>query len=257
MNASTRRARPTAGGLLLAVMLTALIGPLLPGTAVADPDPAADDAAGGPGEHRARRVRPAAARPDERGQGDGRRTGPDVRSRVAHARAGLVELPGGRRDRRCAAAQSERPGPTADQRSRRATAWAENVASWSPGTTRTAASVFGLYMNSPGHQGGHPESDHAVRRHRDRDQRRECRLQHAELHRLRAMSAAATTSTGAARRKAPGWPHYPIRRSGASHPTRSWHSDPDSERPARICRRTGWSTGAASTRSRRAGDAAC
>ena len=33
-----------------------------------------------------------------------------------------------------------------------ATAWAENVASWSPGTGRDAASVFGLYMNSPGHK---------------------------------------------------------------------------------------------------------
>ncbi len=33
-----------------------------------------------------------------------------------------------------------------------ATAWAENVASWSPGTGQDAASVFGLYMNSPGHR---------------------------------------------------------------------------------------------------------
>jgi uncharacterized protein YkwD/alkylated DNA nucleotide flippase Atl1 len=33
-----------------------------------------------------------------------------------------------------------------------ATAWAENVASWSPGDGRNAASVFALYMNSPGHK---------------------------------------------------------------------------------------------------------
>ena len=33
-----------------------------------------------------------------------------------------------------------------------ATGWAENIANWSPGNGRDAASVFNLYMNSPGHR---------------------------------------------------------------------------------------------------------
>ena len=33
-----------------------------------------------------------------------------------------------------------------------ATAWAENIAQWTPGTRRTAASIFNMYMASPGHR---------------------------------------------------------------------------------------------------------
>jgi uncharacterized protein YkwD len=133
-------------------MLTALIGPLLPGTAVADPvrQPPTQQASTGDaaldefdrqllylmnGARATTGARALTSAPGLRtlargwsnylgggGTGGVLQHNPSVRAQLPTNGAG------------------------------RATAWAENVGSWSPGTTRTAASVFGLYMNSPAHR---------------------------------------------------------------------------------------------------------
>ena len=105
----------------------------------------------GGNEHRSRSVRPADAGSDERSEGDRRGPTPDGRPRIAHAGAGLVHL--WQTAGPAALFSTTRcQGAIAHHGAANATAWAENVASWSPGTGRDAASVFGLYMNSPGHK---------------------------------------------------------------------------------------------------------
>ena len=183
-----------------------------------------------------------------------------------------------------------------------ATAWAENVASWSPGTGRDAASVFGLYMNSPGHRANILNPTMRFVGIGDGDQRRERRLQHPELHQrdrpgmtppaARPRSAApdsltvSGTNRGGARlglrsggqrtlssdpcprsplAPAAGHGRAPRRtrsrpgpaRSCEPRPRRRGSLTPTADEPVEDCRRTGWSTGAASTRSRQAGDVAC
>jgi len=144
--------RPPAVALVLAVMLTALIGPALPSTALADPV-------------RQSTTLPVAAANTVLDQFD--RQMLDLMN-GARATAGAPALTAATGLRTLALGWStfvadggtggvlqHNPNVRAQLPSNGAadaTAWAENVASWSPGTGRTAASVFDLYMNSPGHR---------------------------------------------------------------------------------------------------------
>jgi len=144
--------RPPAVALVLAVMLTALIGPALPSTALADPV-------------RQSTTLPVAAANTVLDQFD--RQMLDLMN-GARATAGAPALTAATGLRTLALGWStfvadggtggvlqHNPNVRAQLPSNGAadaTAWAENVASWSPGTGRTAASVFDLYMNSTGHR---------------------------------------------------------------------------------------------------------
>ena len=136
---------------VLAVTLSALIGPLLPSTAVADP---------------IRQTTPlVAASNTVLDQFDQQMLDLMNGARATAGAPPLTAAPGLRAlalgwstfmaDGGTGGALQHNPNVRAQLPSNgaaSATAWAENVASWSPGTGRDAASVFGLYMNSPGHK---------------------------------------------------------------------------------------------------------
>src|SRR6478752_695381 len=143
--------RPPAFGFVLAVTLTALIGPLLPSTAVADPV-----------QQAAPVVAASNTVPDQFDQQmldlmNGARA--VAGAPALTAASGLRTLALGwstfMADGGTGGTLRHNPNVRAQlptNGAARATVWAENVASWSPGSGRDAASVFGLYMNSPGHK---------------------------------------------------------------------------------------------------------
>jgi uncharacterized protein YkwD len=142
---------PPAICFLFAVMLTALVGPLLPGTAAAEP---------------VRQTAQFAATADTvLDQFDQQMLDLMNGARATAGAPPLTAAPGLRTlalgwstvmaDGGTGGALQHNPTVRAQlpiNGAASATAWAENVASWSPGTGRDAASVFGLYMNSPGHK---------------------------------------------------------------------------------------------------------
>src|SRR6478735_3796825 len=144
--------RPPAVALVLAVMLTALIGPALPSTALADPV-------------RQSTTLPVAASNTVPDQFDQQMLDLMNGARATAGAPALSAAPGLRTlalgwstfmaNGGTGGTLQHNPNVRAQLPSNgaaSATAWAENVASWSPGTGRDAASVFGLYMNSPGHK---------------------------------------------------------------------------------------------------------
>jgi len=148
----TTTTRPPAIAFALVVMLTALVGPLLPGTAVADP--ARQTVTG-----------PAAVANTVLDQFDQQMLDLMNGARATAGASALAPAPGLRTlaldwstfmaDGGTGGVLEHNPNVRARlpiNGAASATAWAENVASWSPGTGRDAASVFGLYMNSPGHK---------------------------------------------------------------------------------------------------------
>src|SRR6478735_5632355 len=148
----TRTTRPPAFAFALVVMLTALIGPLLPGTAAAD---------------LVRQAKPRQAAMANTGldQFDQQMLDLMNEARATAGAPALTAAPGLRAlafgwstfmaDGGTGGVLQHNPNVRAQLPSNGAagaTGWAENVASWSPGTGRDAASVFDLYMNSPGHR---------------------------------------------------------------------------------------------------------
>jgi uncharacterized protein YkwD len=218
--------RPPAFVFVLAVTLTALIGPLLPSTAVADPVQQATPvvaasntvpdqfdqqmldlmngaraAAGAPALTAASGLRTLALGWStfmaDGGTGGTLRHNPNVRAQLATNGAA------------------------------RATVWAENVASWSPGSGRDAASVFELYMNSPGHKANilNPTMRFVG----------VATVISAASVGFNAQDftneLSAATSIGPFTAEIGFDRSRLISRTGASHPSQSWQSDPESERP--------------------------
>ena len=152
MTASARRVRRTASAFLFAVTLTALVGPSLPGTATADPVPQAPTA----------QFAAALTVLDRFDQqmldlmnGARATAGAPVLTAAPGLRVLALDWSSFLADGRTGGTLQHNPNVRAQLPSNGAAmarAWAENVASWSPGNGRDAASVFGLYMNSPGHR---------------------------------------------------------------------------------------------------------
>ena len=136
----------------MVVMLTALFGPLLPGTAAADPirQPTTQQASSGDAvlDEFDRQLLDLMNGARATAGAPALTSAPGLRTL---ARGWANYLGGGG----TGGVLGHNPSVRAQLPTNgagRATAWAENVASWSPGTTRTAASVIRLYMNSPGHR---------------------------------------------------------------------------------------------------------
>jgi uncharacterized protein YkwD len=218
--------RPPAFGFVLAVTLTALIGPLLPSTAVADPVQQATPV-----------VAASNTVPDQFDQQmldlmNGARA--VAGAPALTAASGLRTLALGwstfMADGGTGGTLRHNPNVRAQlptNGAARATVWAENVASWSPGSGRDAASVFGLYMNSPGHKANilNPTMRFVG----------VATVISAASVGFNAQDftneLSAATSIGSFTAEIGFDRSRLISRTGASHPSQSWQSDPDSERP--------------------------